>query len=49
MSKSKLIPIISTLADLAKRREHFNNVVLAGGTFDILHYGHVKHLEQAKR
>jgi FAD synthetase len=32
-----------------ERKEMKKKVVLASGTFDLLHYGHVKYLEEAKR
>jgi len=32
-----------------ERKEVKKKVVLASGTFDLLHYGHVKYLEEAKK
>jgi len=43
---------IKSVAELGTLSEHFRNqgraVVLAHGTFDLLHLGHVKHLEAAR-
>lgn len=42
-----LAPIVS-LDFLAKERPKMDKVVLAGGGFDILHEGHIHHLQRAK-
>ena len=42
-SLKELIPIVSKLKKQNKK------IVTTNGVFDILHYGHVKYLEEAKR
>lgn len=45
--KIRSVDDLSTLADAARRRG--DKVVLAHGVFDLLHMGHVRHLEEARR
>lgn len=48
-SVRKKIRPLSDLAQIADRARHVgHSVVLAHGTFDLLHMGHVRHLEQAR-
>jgi len=47
MSKLKTIAELSAIADAHRQRGQ--SVVLAHGTFDLLHLGHVKHLQAAAR
>ncbi len=39
---------ILLLSDLAMIRKKLDGVVLIGGVFDVLHAGHIEHLEEAK-
>lgn len=47
MKNSLLAPIIS-LNSLSLERNKLDRVVLVGGGFDIIHEGHVRHLQKAK-
>ena len=49
MSEGRSLPIEGLLAVLAPRRASGATVALANGIFDILHVGHLRYLEGAKR
>lgn len=46
---SVIVTIEQLQAAIASAHQHKKKVVLVGGVFDILHYGHVHFLEAAKR
>lgn len=41
--------MIVTLSDLPKIRQEYQNIVLVGGCYDLLHVGHVAFLEKCKQ
>lgn len=47
--RNKIQPIDTLAGQVAKLKAAGHRVVQAHGTFDLLHLGHVRHLEQAKR
>src|SRR5438445_7636962 len=48
-TKSKILTIAELAAWTHKFREEGRKVVQAHGTFDLLHLGHVRHLEAARQ
>ena len=48
MSSSKIIPFAEASAFFAELRGHGRRVVQCHGTFDLIHPGHIVHLEEAK-
>lgn len=46
---NKILKIKDAIKISKKLREQKKNIVLAGGCFDIIHAGHIKFLEKAKR
>ena len=49
MSANKILPL-TTLADIAQQaRDRGKSVVLCHGAFDLMHAGHIKHLQSAAR
>lgn len=49
MSREKVVPRAGLLAEAAVRRTEGKRVVFANGAFDLLHAGHVRYLEAARR
>jgi len=48
-SRDKIVPLDVLCGMLAAARAHSRTIVLANGIFDLLHVGHVRYLEAAKR
>lgn len=49
MNSDKILPFEGCEATFAEVREQGKTIVHCHGTFDLLHFGHIKHLEQAKK
>ena len=49
MSGSKVLALDALIATLAPRRAEGRKIALANGLFDILHVGHLRYLESARR
>jgi len=48
-SRDKIVPLDVLCGMLAAARAHGRTIVLANGIFDLLHVGHVRYLQAAKR
>lgn len=49
VTESKIVGLDELSARLVAARQHGQRVVLANGVFDLLHVGHVRYLEAARR
>jgi rfaE bifunctional protein nucleotidyltransferase chain/domain len=48
LARQKILSLDQLETFVATARKHGQSIVLAHGTFDLLHMGHVRHLEQAR-
>ena len=48
-SQAKILPLDVLCEEIARRRARGEQIVLANGCFDLLHVGHVRYLEAAKK
>lgn len=48
-TRGKILPRTELVERLAERRRHGKRIVLTNGCFDLLHVGHVRYLEGARR
>ena len=46
---SKIFELIELSAIVEKLKKQKNKIVLSHGVFDLLHIGHIKHFENAKK
>ncbi len=46
---TKIIPLKKAALRLSSHKENGETIVLTGGCFDILHFGHIKFLQEAKK
>ena len=48
VAREKILPLADLVSAVEEARQRGQSVVLCHGTFDLLHMGHVRHLEQAR-